>query len=506
MARVWEDGMALHMGPVLSFRGASGDFWRTSALWVLDDADGRPGVSVAGKALPAPAVVPLAQNQGRTVWRADWGVPQGAAPQTIEYGLAGATASHYVVPARGPVLRVGYASCNGFSHPRYMKGVRDQNERWKDLNARSVADPLHLLILGGDQVYGDSIWSPKAMPRLARWLEKSWDDRIAAGFSDSLRQAVASFYFDLYCERWSQADPKQALSTIPTLMMWDDHDIFDGWGSYPDDMQSCRVYEGIFDEAKRAFRVFQLQLADGEEPAGGFAGQQGLGYGHVLGKVAVLALDLRSERTSTHILSEATWQAALAWLSGLPKNELDHLLVLTSIPVVYPGFGALEATFGVLPGHQELEDDLRDHWTSRPHREERIRLVRRLLAFSRDHRCRVSILSGDVHVAALGVLDSARSSSVPENANVINQLISSAVVHTPPPALAAFALKLLGSRDDELDRDIVARMIPFAGTDSCFVAKRNWMSLTFDRERRFWTEWWAEGEKEPYRKVVHAVG
>ena len=29
------------------------------------------------------------------------------------------------------------------------------------------------------------------------------------------------------------------------MQIWDDHDIWDGWGSYPDRMQNCPVFQGM---------------------------------------------------------------------------------------------------------------------------------------------------------------------------------------------------------------------------------------------------------------------
>lgn len=40
-------------------------------------------------------------------------------------------------------------------------------------------------------------------------------------------------------------------------MTWDDHDIFDGWGSYPDTIQNCPVFQGCFHAAKRFYLLFQ---------------------------------------------------------------------------------------------------------------------------------------------------------------------------------------------------------------------------------------------------------
>ena len=53
---------------------------------------------------------------------------------------------------------LSYASCNGFSDPKLMKSVDDNNRMWAVLAARHVATPLNLLLMGGDQVYADEIW------------------------------------------------------------------------------------------------------------------------------------------------------------------------------------------------------------------------------------------------------------------------------------------------------------------------------------------------------------
>lgn len=39
--------------------------------------------------------------------------------------------------------------------------------------------------------------------------------------------------------------------------MWDDHDIFDGWGSYPERLQLCPMFKGLFSVARRFYLLFQ---------------------------------------------------------------------------------------------------------------------------------------------------------------------------------------------------------------------------------------------------------
>lgn len=163
---------------------------------------------------------------------------------------------------------------------------------------------------------------------------------------------------------------------------------------------------------------------------------------------------------------------------------------------MYPGFQLIERALGLLPGAQELEDDVRDHWTSRPHREERLRLIHRLLAFARIANCRITLLSGDVHIAATSTI-SANQATSDNNVEVINQLISSAIVNAPPPATALFFLNHVASWKEEIDRNIIGEMKAFPNSSDRFIAKRNWLSLQPDDASRIWVQWHVEGESHP---------
>jgi hypothetical protein len=212
-------------------------------------------------------------------------------------------------------------------------------------------------------------------------------------------------------------------------------------------------------------------------------------------------------------MSSPSWDSVYSWLANnfdkrSPKATPtgEHLIVMSSIPVVYVNSNMLEAAFGWIPGQQDLEDDFKDQWVSRTHMEERLRLIHRLLLFSKETGCRVTLISGDVHVAALGYIESERDPEFDE-ANVVNQLISSAMNHPPPSAIVIYMMeKVMGDKVEEVDRGITARMLKFPGSPSRFIGKRNWLSLTFDEQSRIWSEWYVEGEKTPYTKVIHPVG
>jgi hypothetical protein len=235
-----------------------------------------------------------------------------------------------------------------------------------------------------------------------------------------------------------------------------------------------------------------------------------------MGSTGLLAIDMRSERgperqtggnlQSAQVLSEASWAAVYQWLDA--QKDMQHLVLMSSIPVVHPSFELLEKMLGVLPGQQELEDDLRDHWTSAAHRAERLRLIHRLFAYSKEHACRITVVSGDVHVAALGVLESRRDSA-DSNAQVINQVTSSGIVHPAPVAMARYFLEQACLKVETVDRGITAAMYEFPTTSRRLIGARNFLTLEPDDRdnpaQRLWVNWWVENEAEPSSKVIHPV-
>jgi hypothetical protein len=286
--------------------------------------------------------------------------------------------------------------------------------------------------------------------------------------------------------------------------MWDDHDIFDGWGSYSDEEQASPIFRTIFAAARTCFILFQLQ-SDPRSPSWPrLAGQPSFNAFLRLGTLGLLVLDLRSERSQRQILSLETWSVVF---DALDRAEgLRHLIVMSSIPVVHPDLSFVERGVEILPGRQDIEDDLHDQWVSYLHRTERLRLIHRLLDFAHAKGTRVTILSGDVHVGALGVIESVRRPVQWLHANVINQLTSSAIVHPPPARIVRYFLEQMGDEVKEIDRGISGQMLQFPGTNYRFIASRNWLTVEFDDSDRIWVNWHIEDQREVLTKVVHPCG
>jgi hypothetical protein len=528
------------MGPVLSFRGCAGDNWNLTAV-VVAKAD--PGPLTAGGQSLQPEI--LWEQKNGTAFRYTFAFPMGAAEADATYSVDGEDYKVHV-PAIGQSPTMAYASCNGFSSLKLMKQVNDNNYLWTTMARKhglkpapkaakqdgpdnpevKKPTPYHVLLLGGDQVYADEMW--ETLDPMKKWAAKSWDDGNGAKIPESTRKTLDQFYFDLYTRRWSQPEVAQMMARVPSIAMWDDHDLTDGWGSYPVERQNSEMYGAIWDSAAKAFAVFQQHLKEDEQRPGTIERTApdwwkqtatadhptedrvgAFSFAYRIGGVSILAIDMRSQRTSeTQVVGRAHWDKIYEWIAGLAAADAVHLIVMASIPVVYPGFDTLENLLGFIPGHQDLEDDLRDHWNSKPHKAERVRMVHNLLDLPK-RRIRTTLISGDVHVAALGIVVSTRKDDTDSETDaVINQLISSGIVHPGPGGAVIFALQHLFDSEDDMDTDIKGRMIQFPGSQARFVGKRNYLSIEPDPDvarPRLWCNWLAEHERFPYTKVIHPL-
>lgn len=114
-------------------------------------------------------------------------------------------------------LRLIYGSCRRLSNPsqdtlsalgKWLKAHEEEREiRWP-----------HLLLLIGDQIYADQ-------PA----------HKLRAMYSH-LRHGAASFedFTHFYHYAWTNEEAtRQALATIPTYMIFDDHEITNNWGTWP---------------------------------------------------------------------------------------------------------------------------------------------------------------------------------------------------------------------------------------------------------------------------------
>ncbi len=194
--------------------------------------------------------------------------------------------------------------------------------------------------------------------------------------------------------------------------------------------------------------------------------------------IAFVGIDARTERTRHQINYPETYRMIFDRLDQefTANKELKHLILLLGVPIAYPRliwlenilqspliapikflnkrFGFAGGFFNQFDGKVDLLDDLDDHYTARQHKSERRELIQMLQSFSKKYSARVTILGGDVHLAAIGRFYSNPKHQIPaeQDWRYIPNIISSAITNKPPPQAVA---NLLARRNKihHLDHD-----------------------------------------------------
>ncbi|KAJ4368398.1 hypothetical protein N0V83_006755 [Neocucurbitaria cava] len=195
-------------------------------------------------------------------------------------------------------------------------------------------------------------------------------------------------------------------------------------------------------------------------------------------RIAFAGIDARTERTRHQINYPETYKMLFDRLDKefSANKDLKHLVLLLGVPIAYPRliwlenilqspliapikflnkrFGWAGGFFNQFDGKVDLLDDLDDHYTARQHKDERRELVQSLQNFSKKHSARVTILGGDVHLAAIGRFYSNPKHQIPaeQDWRYIPNIVSSAITNKPPPQAVA---NLLARRNKihHLDHD-----------------------------------------------------
>ncbi|KAJ3144045.1 hypothetical protein HK101_002868 [Irineochytrium annulatum] len=418
--------------------------------------------------------------------------------QAVQYEVSGVRYTFHV-PARGTSGRIAFWSCNGFGSDAKREDVEGTfhniQPMWTDLLREHARSPFHVQIGGGDQIYADSwvhdLWAD--VPLLGEWLQT--DDiyeRRHVQWTAEHERTIADFYYQAYVYHFQEDKFSDAMSTIPYVYMCDDHDLTDGYGSYPPAIMSSPLMMGIGRIAYDFYLLFQhhttIALAQKPPLVKGddlFPAPEGFTWiRSVGGPTLVLGIDNRSKRTEHEVVPANCWAAIWARLdSALAANPATkHLLVLATVPVVYPRLTAMdhmiEATASIqkrlrgalrhvakagekigvqVPqrhlagvgetkagmflvgtmGQPNLRDDLVDEWTHPFHIAERGAMVARLQALARERGVRVTFLGGDVHVGGLFRFRAENAGGDGEwedrDPLTMYQVVASPIGNTPPP-------------------------------------------------------------------------
>lgn len=454
---------------------------------------------------------------GWTFWRFDLQLELTAWQRQVQYqistGGGGEAPPPYTfcLPAAGQPMHWGYYSCNGFSASVKEDAPERQDPTylWRDMLQLHSAFPLHCLVGGGDQLYCDGVFKTEGSAALKAWGELAeHSKKVEAPWTDEMEQQTVAYYCAHYIDTFSQADVSTALACIPQLNMWDDHDIFDGFGSYEADMQGCPVLQGLFGVARRFYLLFQQHTTDAfnaqHKEFLGVNDGSAFHYVRYMGpQVVLLGIDMRSQRSKDRILPEAAYELFEETIAALPPGP-QHLVVLSGVPLIFPAVPAAEGILGGIArmargmprfrrlvrrtglmdrfDQPEILDDLLDGWVANAHKDERLQFIRLLQRFSERQNLRVSILSGDAHVGGVGRLYSRpKIKPLGDDPLFMVQIISSAIMNAPPGhQVVKMLLRTNWARrvDERTKEKMVRAFYPTHPRTDKLIAQRNWCDIS----------------------------
>ncbi|WP_026127561.1 alkaline phosphatase D family protein [Nocardiopsis lucentensis] len=269
-------------------------------------------------------------------------------------------------PAPDAPTRLLYGSCHTPTGDSPEGLVRHGPDMLRATARRLAREPVEdnlLLLLIGDQVYADEVQEP--MRELLRRVREE-DPADGAPDDEVVRYDE---YAELYRQAWSDPQVRWLLSTVPTLMVFDDHDIRDDWNTsaaWRRAMDALPWWRTRITSGLGAYWVYQhlgnLSPADRDaDPVWARIRDRGSDAGDVLdafawrahdepssyrwshrvdaGSVRVLVTDTRCGRALGG--QEGPERSILgpdghAWLDAHLTGGHEHVVVASTVPVLLP--------------------------------------------------------------------------------------------------------------------------------------------------------------------------
>ncbi|KAJ5744439.1 hypothetical protein N7533_009309 [Penicillium manginii] len=446
-----------------------------------------------------------------TFWRFNVEVELGSTQQRIAYRINRGPALGFWVPAAGQPMNIMFHSGNGFGPSVDSDRFCGPDPLWRDILNEHQTRPFHVMIGGGDQIFNDTVMTESAF--FQEWIKiKNVAERYGAPFTPEFRAELEQFYLGRYAAWFSQGLFSLANSQIPMVNMWNDHEIFEGFGSYHEEFMQSAVISGLGKIAFKYYLLFQHHSVPDEteieEPSwilgaqpGPYIEQRSRNLFMSLGSdVVLLGLDCRTERRSNEVLAEATCD--LIWdrcHQEIVRGETKHLIVLSSVPIAYPRVAMLKnfmnsrksiGKAGMIGGlvnrsggNVEVYDD---HWAGKHLKSERTWLVEDLQDLAAEKSVRVTILSGDVHLAAIGQFYSNPKLDIAKDHDYryMPNIISSAIADMPETEIISDTLNKRNTvhhMDSNTDEDIIPIFTQDVNGKSRnnkrLLPRRNWCSI-----------------------------
>lgn len=433
-------------------------------------------------------------------------IPATNANQKVKYHIKkqnnllhnkhGMNSWEFEIPAQDITPRIYTCSCNGEGklHHKHLKS--DNLVMWKKLRETHKDHPCHLLVMSGDQIYADPMWEDVTYLRNRNKILKKKE--TLAGFQlgttrNQLKDELCDFFEDLYFAAWGHEDISFSLASTPSIMMWDDHDIFDGYGSHGKEVQDSEIVECIFEVAKFYFELFQSRPSNSNVYLD--VGKTHFAQHITYRNYEFFVLDGRAERTEDIVCSKNQYDQLKARLSGSLFQNGPYtndrnpkiLCMVVSVPVAHFHYTKFAFSMSAILSGSDFrtanKDDTLDQWSHDNHREEQKEFLKIMTDAAIMHDVRYAyIISGDNHSSAVAQaygIDKIADSNGNLFHPYIAQIVASPIVHRSHKRIEKFILKTF-SRSKMIISGCMLQFKNFGGIKKEVIHKRNFIVLNKD--------------------------
>lgn len=369
--------------------------------------------------------------------------------------IGGDSPKSFTTPAVAPqTLTFGFYSCHDPISADGSAGA------WPLLHQQLVDQRAQFAIGGGDQMYVDTN-KKNGFLDIWEWLKENKQallERYKKGNSydkAGLELYLLNIYRWYYRVYWNVPTLREVFEQFPQYMIWDDHEIMDGWGSLTNKERLKRItllFESadnvktnqmlvdlMWRAACRAYYEYEhshnpvtsINLDRPDDCHWDYAFEQG--------SSAFYVLDMRGhhdiEAKDPHkILGSAQMKRFNDWLNSAVVQKANAVFVVSPVPVTHWRNAVTNgADFG------SLKDDCMDEWDHTTNQAERNVLLGQVYSALGKSSKPVVFLSGDVHCAAVFRL---LHKQYP--AAKVFQVTSSAISRMPAPGILKVAISAGG--------------------------------------------------------------
>ncbi|CAN5331736.1 hypothetical protein BH09BAC1_BH09BAC1_23170 [soil metagenome] len=293
-----------------------------------------------------------------------------------------------------------------------VKGMRPIGPQIKSIKFQPVRTSyndvaLHtpkLLVGNGDMIYVDAAYEEITSDNYPHPL-RAWN--IGPKPQPCLDTTAFKEHLNkMYLYTGSFGSLNNSFTKVPQVAIWDDHDIRDGWGSQTDEYVTGNgemnpMLKPYYMIARRSFinHYISLYSSTDDELNALKENNKDLHQEMLVGGKKMFIFDLRSDRNvcGEIVISPEQMEAFMKWTDELKKGE--EVIIVSSIPMFFDYSGMLLHVYR--RAKPEVEDDLRDGWSSPQNEKQRDIIIQRLLELRIKKDIKPYIVSGDVHCGAI---------------------------------------------------------------------------------------------------------